>query len=213
LPTTLIMVKGNTQSFHHELELYMSSADIKLINYQKGFTLIELLVVISIIGLLSGLILVSTQGTRAQARDSRRLSDMNQIIKGITLYYDKYGAFPPITADDCQADWDVGPCAANPSNLFIGALQTSKIIGSVPFDPAGFPNGATADDYNYGYSYYVFPAGSEGCEANRGNFFVLGIRDMETGGNPNSKSPGFKCANRDWQDEFEWVTGAFENDF
>ena len=33
---------------------------------------------------------------------------------------------------------------------------------------------------------------------------------METSGNPHPNSPGWICPSRNWQDEFDWVTGAFE---
>ena len=58
---------------------------------QKGFTLIELLVVIAIIGLLTSIVLVSMQGSRTKARDSRRIQDLDQIRTALNLYYDTYG--------------------------------------------------------------------------------------------------------------------------
>lgn len=58
---------------------------------KKGFTLIELLVVIAIIGLLSSVVLVSMQSARAKARDSRRMSDVGQIMTALLLYYDDKG--------------------------------------------------------------------------------------------------------------------------
>jgi prepilin-type N-terminal cleavage/methylation domain-containing protein len=54
---------------------------------KRGFTLIELLVVITIIGLLSGMILVSLGGIRAKARDVRRMSDIRQIVLAMELAY------------------------------------------------------------------------------------------------------------------------------
>lgn len=54
---------------------------------RKGFTLIELLVVISIISMLAGVILVGTAGSRAKARDARRMSDVDQIRRALELYY------------------------------------------------------------------------------------------------------------------------------
>lgn len=58
---------------------------VKFLN-KKGFTLIELLVVISIIGLLAGMVLVSMQDARAQARDARRKQDLAQIVKAMEFY-------------------------------------------------------------------------------------------------------------------------------
>jgi prepilin-type N-terminal cleavage/methylation domain-containing protein len=48
-------------------------------HHKKGFTLIELMVVIAIIGVLAGMVLVSMTGSRAKARDARRLSDFREI--------------------------------------------------------------------------------------------------------------------------------------
>jgi prepilin-type N-terminal cleavage/methylation domain-containing protein len=54
---------------------------------KKGFTLIELLVVITIIGTLSGVVVVSLTGARASARDAIRQSDMRQIVSAQGIHY------------------------------------------------------------------------------------------------------------------------------
>ncbi len=64
---------------------------------QKGFTLIELLVVIAIIGMLSSVVLASLNTARSKARDARRASDLNQVIKATELFYDDNNAYPSMT--------------------------------------------------------------------------------------------------------------------
>jgi prepilin-type N-terminal cleavage/methylation domain-containing protein len=69
---------------------------------QKAFTLIELLVVIAIIGLLASIVLVSLNSTRAKARDTRRIADLNQVIVALEMYYDAHNKYPPET---CAGSW------------------------------------------------------------------------------------------------------------
>ncbi len=81
---------------------------------KKGFTLIELLVVIAIIGILSSVVLVSLNSSRAKARDAKRLSDIGQIQTALALYLDSKGEYP-----------------AN-----VAALVTEKFLPTEPKDPS-----------------------------------------------------------------------------
>lgn len=95
---------------------------IKVFKKSRGFTLVELLVVIAIIGVLSSVVLVSLQSTRAKSRDARRLTDVKQIQNAIELYRDgNRGKAPAALAD-----------------------LTPTYIASVPVDPF------TAVAYLYG---------------------------------------------------------------
>lgn len=60
---------------------------------QKGFTLVELLVVVAIIGLLSTLAVVSLNGIRERARDTKRISDIDAIQKSMELVKSEYGGY------------------------------------------------------------------------------------------------------------------------
>lgn len=86
----------------------------------KGFTLIELLVVIAIIGILATIVLVSLNSARVKARDTRRLSDMQQMSLAMEMYYDGNSSAYPTG--------DFAACVA--------ALKTAKLIGATPIDPS-----------------------------------------------------------------------------
>lgn len=182
----------------------MKGLNIRITETRKSFTLIELLIVVAIISILSAMFTTGLRRALERMRDARRLSDMRQIRHALELYKVAYKQYPPISSDACCNGWDQGPCEMD--KTFIDALRTAGLISEVPTDPLGGTGTGC-----YGYNYYVYPADSYGCDTNRGPFYVLGIRDMETSGNPHPASPGWSCPSRNWQGEFEWVAGAFEN--
>lgn len=61
---------------------------------KRGFTLLELLVVIAIIGLIATIAVAFLDNARAQARDTRRLADINNLRDALELYYDENGNYP-----------------------------------------------------------------------------------------------------------------------
>ena len=81
-------------------------------NKIKGFTLIELLVVIAIIGILSGMIFVSTRGGETAAKDARVKSAMDQIrMKAVML-------------EDADTDYGRVNCANESISLLCTDIQT-----------------------------------------------------------------------------------------
>lgn len=179
---------------------------IKTIKQTKGFTLIELLVVIAIIGLLSSVVLASLSTAREKARDARRLSDIDQIQVALENYYDAHNFYPPNTENDAGG-WDTTACDTNANGkYFIEQLETEGYMTKVPQDPIFTYNGSCSR----GYKYYRYPVGSGGCPVENGDFYVLGIIDMETTDvKPHPASPGFKCSARDWITDFDWVIGKY----
>ena len=165
--------------------------------YKGGFTLIELLVVISIIGLLSTLAMVALKNARMKSRDAKRMAEMKQVQTALDLYYDANNSYPISDYDGCGG-WDVG----NKDYQFM----TNKLPGFL----SSPPRDSTATGNCAGYFYYRYNAGDYGCDINRGNYYVLGVLNMETSGMPHPSSPGWQCSGRNWQAELEWVTGRFE---
>ncbi|MFH0852000.1 MAG: type II secretion system protein [bacterium] len=189
---------------------------------QKGFTLIELLVVIAIIGILATVVTVSLNSARKKARDTKRLSDVKAIVTALEMYYDvNQNHYPGSTSSYGEAEagcggWDTSTVDNDgDGKFFIEPLQDGSFLSKVPQDPVG---GSTCGG-SYAYRYYLYPAGYMGCTAARGNFFILGINDLESTSGAYPSSPGWRCpenctpdvdCQRDWQTEFEWVTGQFE---
>jgi type IV pilus assembly protein PilA len=100
---------------------------------KKGFTLIELLVVISIIAILATVVFVALDPvTRfADARNSRRWSDVNSILTAVSEYIvDNKGALPAGLTSG-QAATELGTCVTC-DNL---TTPLAKYLKSMPLDP------------------------------------------------------------------------------
>lgn len=166
---------------------------------QPGFTIVELLVVIVVIGVLAAITIVSYSGIQTRAKDSRRVGDMKTIVKELELYKVQ-NAFYPSSSNNGPGGWESS--SINP-NQFLQSLKTGNLASSVPVDPV---NNSTSIEYRY----YRYSAGEAGCDASRGAFYVLGVIDMESSSGAAANSPGWSCPGRNWQAEFEWVTGGFE---
>ncbi len=119
----------------------------------RAFTLIEMLVVIGIIALLSGIILVSLNSSRAKARDAKRISDIAQIQLSLEQYFDRCQQYPANITDL------TAPCATN-SSITLGTF-----ISKIPTPPSGGSVTQTAYDYavnTTGYGDFVLHATFEG---------------------------------------------------
>lgn len=129
----------------------------KTLSTKKGFTLIELLVVIAIIATLAVVVVVALDpATRfAQARNSRRWSDVNSTMTAIHQYIvDNGGTYPTgLTTTEQQ----LGTCTTGGDTLCTTAdaacsdLSTdlAKYLKTIPLDPR---NGTAATT---GYSVVV----------------------------------------------------------
>lgn len=113
----------------------------KLPKILKGFTLIELLVVIAIIAILAVIVFVSLDPvTRfADARNSRRWNDTNNILTAVHEYIVDNDGSLPTGLTTGQAATELGTCVAC-DNL---STPLAKYLKSIPTDPSGGTSAST----------------------------------------------------------------------
>jgi prepilin-type N-terminal cleavage/methylation domain-containing protein len=96
---------------------------------KQAFTLIELLVVIAIIGILSGLIVISMNGSINSANDAKRKANIDAIRKALVIYGALNGNVYPV-----EAGCNIGALGgSNPCSTLISKI--SDLLPSPPKDP------------------------------------------------------------------------------
>lgn len=182
---------------------------------QAGFTIVELLIVIVVIGILAAITIVAYNGVQGKARDTQRISDLKSITKALEIYKINNGNYPAPVSTPNASSWEVSTNGSNVATNFLSALVSSNGVSKVPIDPNN--TGTTLDpsysSATFEYFYYVYPAGSAGCSAARGSFYILGATRMDSvpSGQNHPTSPGFSCTGRDWAINGAWVTGNYVN--
>lgn len=125
----------------------------------------EILVVISIIGVLSLIVFASFDESRKKARDTTRISDMQQLGAALHLYGATYGHYPSSSDGECSGTASFGPSGC------LQVLVESGIYHALPQDPIN------SDSYVYQYdNSCINPSGSAN---NRYRAWTMGEREQE----------------------------------
>ncbi len=157
-----------------------------------GFTRIELFVVLLLLGLLAGVLAPRIDANLAEARDARRLRDVRRVQEAIEQFRADRGRYPD--AQGLRNGWDVSWDAH-----FLRELVDEGYLPEKVGDPV--------DDREHHYAYAVYRPGDYGCVGEE-EFYVLGVRALETE-EARARHPGFfRCRRRDWGREFDHVTGG-----
>ena len=169
---------------------------------RRGFTIVELLIVIVVIGVLAAISIAAYNSVQSKARDSSRIAKLDQLVKGIELYYAQNGYYPPIdhglgTESSCGSQTD------NWGHCDRLRILTDAIAPYVRIDPTTLSN-ATQGNHYYSYasqsgdgwgSYgiMVYLEGSGG--ANDGGYYATGY---ERGSGPRYCSTTYSGAGAEW---------------
>ncbi len=127
----------------------------KLKKAQAGFTIIELLIVIAIIAILAGLVLNNFQGAQAKARDTQRVTDVNNVHTKLEEYYNDNNGYPNTFTAATFPGID-GDSLKDPKGtaITINAVVADATAAAAVTAPDG--SGSTAQ-------YQYVPFGASGC--------------------------------------------------
>lgn len=95
---------------------------------KKAFTLVELLVVIVIIAILASIVAVSTGSARRNARDAKRVGDIQAVDTAMRMYIANTSTLPAAACADAVG---ASACFTAQAN----ALVAAGYLANVPVDP------------------------------------------------------------------------------
>ncbi len=119
-------------------------------NKQNGFTIVELLIVIVVIGILAALVITTYAGIQAKARNSKRVTDIQNIQTNLEAYFQTAGNYPSL-ANMNSSTW----LNTNMKNLDTASLQ----------DPLGSSTSLASAPAAKTYAYQPLNASGTSCEA------------------------------------------------
>lgn len=144
---------------------------------QQGFTIIELLIVIAIIAILAGLVLNNFQGVQAKARDTQRVTDINNVHSKLEEFYNENGGYPATFT------------AATLPGIDEGSLKDPKnvaIVMNASVADAAAADGVNSQSATANYLYIPYPSGcTNGPPPTCTGYILKTFIEKPTGSTPN----------------------------
>lgn len=118
----------------------------------RGFTLIEVILVVAVLGILTGIVVVSYSGAQLTARNAKALNDIQAVEDILEIYYNKNGQYPK-TTDNTQANWKSIDVLTD-DNCENGSSQPDWVpgVGALPQSPQPSSKGADGKKGCYLYA-------------------------------------------------------------
>lgn len=160
---------------------------------RHGVTVIEWIVVISIAAIVAGSVLPRVTSHMAEARDARRISDVRLLRDAIERFRVGENRYPQSEGNASYGGWDVSG-----DGDFIPELVRLGYLHEPVRDP-----GESGACY---YAYFLYDRGATGC-ASAEKFYVLAVKSFESTAFAARNRGHFACPDRDWSQEFAFVTG------
>ena len=112
-------------------------------NTNKAFTLVELIVVITILAVLGTIAFISLQGYSADARDAKKVSDVNSLIKKINIEVTKGSDLATLVSGGNALSGTIATVSAAPT-------QWTVNFAAIKENADAFKDGTT--DYPFSYA-------------------------------------------------------------
>jgi type II secretory pathway pseudopilin PulG len=159
-----------------------------------AFTLPEFGVLVLILAMLAGVLVPRVSDRLAVSRDTLRISQLRELREAVERFRAEQGRYPRANAP-AGGDGYVRSTDGD----FLGELVRAGYLQEPARDPLN--RGA------YYLGYGLFEAGTEGCKGSA-PFYVLGVHRFENERFAENHPGYFRCARKDWNADFEHVTGG-----
>ncbi len=119
-----------------------------IVRGKTGFTIVELLIVVVVIAILAAITVVSFNGIQQQARDTKRIDDVNKIVKAFQIWsIQENSNFTTMQAGSGAAEvgWFDGPYTPYPSVKSV--LVSGGYLSEGVVDPINDKTVANASAY------------------------------------------------------------------